>query len=194
MDTSQHAQPFLRRDFCRALVAAVGMLLAVALPRTLAAQADPLGVLQRLIAAENAGDLDAVMALWADDAVLVNTRGRRVSGLEAIRNFERGNIKDGIQHTLASPTVAHDTVSWAFTDETDFYRRLGVSPVHIVARAQVRDSKVIAFTGYFPVAEIDRIEAACRAPQNADVRLFGQSCDEFITAARAHTKEVLGQS
>ena len=85
-------------------------------------------------------------------------------------------------------------MSWAFTDDTDFYRRLGVSPVHIVARAQVRDGKVIASTGYFPLAEIDRIEAACRAPQNADVRLFGQSCDEFITAARAHTKAITGQS
>lgn len=85
-------------------------------------------------------------------------------------------------------------MSWAFTDDTDFYRRLGVSPVHIVSRARVRDGKVVANIGYFPLVEIDRIEAACRAPQNVGVRLFGQSCEEFITAARAHTKAVIGQS
>ena len=156
-----------------------------------AAEGDPLTVVQRMIAAENAGNLEAVLALWDDDGTIVNTRGRRIKGKEAIRNFTSTNISRGNQHTLESPTVAGDSVSWLHTDDTDFYRRLGVAPVNIVSRATVRDGRIVAYIGYFPHPEINRIGRACDAPQATGILLFGQPCTEFIRAVRAHTDQVL---
>ncbi len=51
----------------------------------------PAGVLTRVIAADNRGDLDGVLACYADDAVLIPPRGSRVAGREAIRTrYEDG--------------------------------------------------------------------------------------------------------
>ena len=44
---------------------------------------DPGSVLRRYIEAQNSGDLDAALALWAEDGVITNTRGRSFVGHEA---------------------------------------------------------------------------------------------------------------
>jgi hypothetical protein len=36
---------------------------------------DPRSVLKRYIEAQNAGELDAALALWADDGAIINTKG-----------------------------------------------------------------------------------------------------------------------
>jgi uncharacterized protein (TIGR02246 family) len=48
---------------------------------------DPRSVLTRYIEAQNAGELDTAMALWAEDGVIINTRGRKVAGKENLRKF-----------------------------------------------------------------------------------------------------------
>jgi len=37
---------------------------------------EPQSLLKRYIEAQNAGDLDSALALWAEDGVIINTRGR----------------------------------------------------------------------------------------------------------------------
>jgi hypothetical protein len=53
---------------------------------------DPASVLRRYMEAQNAGDLDTALALWAEDGVITNTRGRSVAGHESLNRFIRGNI------------------------------------------------------------------------------------------------------
>jgi hypothetical protein len=52
---------------------------------------DPASVLKRYIEAQNAGDLDTALALWAEDGVITNTRGRSLAGHENLTRFIRGN-------------------------------------------------------------------------------------------------------
>ena len=71
-------------------------------------------VVRGIIAADNAGDLDAVVAHYADDAVLLPPNGRIVEGKEAIREryrtgFERFRFEVSI--TLKETKVSGD---WAF--------------------------------------------------------------------------------
>jgi uncharacterized protein (TIGR02246 family) len=53
--------------------------------------------MQRYVEAQNAGDLEAALALWADDGVIINTRGRSVTGKENLRLFIEGNIRRKIR-------------------------------------------------------------------------------------------------
>lgn len=49
--------------------------------------------LQRYVDAQNAGDLEVALELWADDGMIINTRGRSVTGKEKLRGFIEGNIR-----------------------------------------------------------------------------------------------------
>ena len=46
---------------------------------------DPQAVLQRYIDAQNAGDVEAALALWAENGVMTNTRGHKFTGTEELR-------------------------------------------------------------------------------------------------------------
>jgi|SRR6185369_7415420 len=167
-------------------------LVAALLPRVEAQENDPLSVIQRLNAAVKAGDVDATVALFADDAVIVNTRGKRTEGKSAIRAFWSSTISEGASGTPpTTATVAGDKVSWSKGVTNNFYLQLGVAPVTHVSEATVRDGKITRYAGYILHPEINRIEKACAAPQAAGILLFGSSCASYVQAARANTDATL---
>lgn len=65
---------------------------------------------QRYVDAQNAGDLEVALALWADDGMIINTRGRRVTGKENLKRFIEGNIQRKIHQKPESIKVVGSKV------------------------------------------------------------------------------------
>ena len=153
---------------------------------------DPRSVLKRYIEAQNAGELDAALALWADDGVIINTRGRKVAGQENLRKFIQINISRKIKQEPEAIQTVGDKVTWINRESNESYRKLNVAPVQQNSEIVVRGGKIILWVNYFPSGEIARIEQACSTHQAQGVLLNDQPCSEFIEQAKAQTATVSG--
>ena len=153
---------------------------------------DPRSVLKRYIETQNAGELDAALALWADDGVIINTRGRKVAGKENLRKFIQTNISRKIKQEPEAIQTVGDKVTWINRESNESYRKLNVAPVQQNSEILVRDGKIISWVNYFASGEIARIEQACSTPQAQGVLLNDQPCSQFIEQAKAQTASIIG--
>jgi hypothetical protein len=88
---------------------------------------DPRSVLKRYIEVQNAGELDAALPLWADDGVIINTRGRKVAGKENLRKFIQTNISRKIKQEPEA--IQAVKVTWINRESNESYSKLNVAPV-----------------------------------------------------------------
>jgi uncharacterized protein (TIGR02246 family) len=153
---------------------------------------DPRSVLKRYIDAQNAGELDAALALWADDGVIINTRGRKVAGKENLSKFIQTNISRKIKQEPEAIETVGDKATWIIRESNESYRKLNVAPVQQNSQIVVRGGKIFSWVNYFPSGEIARIEQACSTPQAQGVLLNDQPCSQFIEQAKAQTASVIG--
>jgi hypothetical protein len=151
-------------------------------------------MVQRYIDAQNAGDLEAALELWADDGIIINTRGRSVTGKENLRRFLEGNIKRKIHQKPESMQVVEGRVTWINRESNDSYRKLGVAPVQQNSVMVIEGTKIRSLINYFPADEIARIAQDCASPQAQGVLLNDQPCDQFVAQAKAQTARVMGSS
>ena len=138
-------------------------------------------------AALSRGDLAASAALFADDAVVLNSRGRRYEGHDAVTAFLRGTIAAGVS---IAPIATHDVAggaAWSNVERSDAYDRLGVA-VHLRHKAAVRDDRIVVFVTWFEAESLDALQAACMKPENSSVTIFNQPCERFIAQARAFSE------
>ncbi|HEU4924579.1 MAG TPA: nuclear transport factor 2 family protein [Burkholderiales bacterium] len=176
-------------------IAVAGSLVIFAVPLAPKGQTtDAQSTVQRYIDAQNAGNLEAALELWADDGVIINTRGRRVTGKENLKRFIEGNIQRKIHQKPESLQVVGSRVSWINRESNESYRRLGVAPVQQNSEMAVEGVKIRSLINYFPADEIARIEQACATPQAQGILLNDQPCDQFIAQARAQTARVMGSA
>ena len=153
---------------------------------------DPASVLTRYIEAQNGGDLDTALALWAEDGVITNTRGRSVAGYESLTRFIRRNISRRIRQEPENIRIVGDRVMWINRESNESYRKLNVAPVQQNSEIVVRGGKIRSWVNYFPPSEIARIEQACAAPQAQGLLVNDQPCSQFVEQAKAQTTKVLG--
>jgi hypothetical protein len=152
---------------------------------------DPQSVLQRFNDAQNAGDVDAALAMWAEDGVRTNTRGRKMAGKEEIRKFIQGVVAAKIRVETESAQVVGDRVTWSIRESNELYRKLGVAPVRIIVELLFQGGKIKSWLAYFPPSEIARLEQACAA-QPKGVLPNGQPCGQFIEPLKTHTASIIG--
>ena len=172
--------------------ATILLVLSVVSQAAEAQNPDPASVLKRYIEAQNAGDLDTALALWAEDGVIINSRGRRSASHESLGQFIRGNISRKIKQEPEVIQTVGDKVTWINRESNESYRKLNVAPVQQNSEIVVRGGKIISWINYFPSSEIARIEQACREPQAQGVLLNDQPCSQFVEQAKAQTARVLG--
>lgn len=111
---------------------------------------DPLSVIHALDEACNAHDLETVMSLFADDAVVRHTPppdGVGVyRGKEQIRSWFEPQIP-GFHAEARDHRTSGDTVTWSAMMSADLLRQMGQSqPVEAQAEAVVRAGKIVSFT------------------------------------------------
>jgi uncharacterized protein (TIGR02246 family) len=172
--------------------ATILLALSVVFQTAVAQNTDPASVLKRYVESLNAGDLETALALWAEDGVLTNTRGRRYVGHENLRPFIRQNISRKIKQEPEAVQTIGDKVSWINRESNESYRKLNVAPVQQNSEIVVRGGRIVSWVNYFPSSEIAKIEQACTTPQAQGVLLNDQPCSQFIEQAKAQAARVLG--
>jgi SnoaL-like domain len=155
---------------------------------------DPPAVLQRYIDAQNAGNVEAALALWAENGVMTNTRGRTFTGTEELRRFIQGNVARKIRQEPESIETVGEKVTWVNRESNDAYRKLKVAPVQQNSEIIVQEGHITSWVNYFPADEIARIAQACATPEGQGVLLNDQPCSQFIEQAKAQTARVTGAS
>ena len=180
------------RVFAAIATAIIFLALSVISRATQEQNLDPASVLKRYIEAQNAGDLDTALALWAEDGVITNTRGRTFVGHENLKRFIRGNISRKIKQEPENIQTVGDRVMWINRESNESYRKLNVAPVQQNSEIVVRGGKIFSWVNYFPPSEIARIEEACAAPQAQGLLLNDQPCSQFVEQAKAQAAKVLG--
>jgi len=131
---------------------------------------DPASLIKSLSDALNAGNVDAVMAFFADDATQTQTpppsgtSGVR-TGKEQIRGFFQGMIADKFSGELSNLKVTGDKITYTSTFSTDTYRKLGVAPLVVVEEAVFERGKIKSQTITVTPESLAKIQAAMAAAQ-----------------------------
>jgi ketosteroid isomerase-like protein len=156
------------------------------------AEPDPFSVVQALMDAQSAIDPDAALALFADDAVIVNVTGDKFAG-DDLRRFVQTDTWANDRFAMESPRLHGDKVVWTKSVTAGFYQHLGIAPVQFAFEATVRAGRITSINAYFPPWEIARIEQACRA-RAIEPLIYGRPCSEFVRGIKAHTRNSAGTS
>jgi limonene-1,2-epoxide hydrolase len=172
------------------LAAVLGGILVIS-GGTLAQVTDSASIIRAFQHAVNAEHVDAALALFADDAVVSNTLGRRFIGKHRIRSLIQTNVDAGNHFVPEDLQALGDGVTWNVTESNSIYKKLGLNLVEMTTVVVVQEGRIKSWTTYFPLDTLARIEQGCAAPQAADVRIFELPCADFVAQARAHTEAVL---
>ena len=145
----------------RPLYGIVVLLLVLAVAPGLRAQgADADSVLKAREAALAARDFEAILGLFADDAVVVTSSGRLLIGKEQVRTWVQDQV-DRRQREEAGPRQAQGSkLSWAGKVHRDDWQKLGVSPLDVTQDAIVQGGKIKFFSTTFTPESGTTLEAA----------------------------------
>jgi hypothetical protein len=156
----------------RTRIAIMTLVLAIlALPIPLYAQAaDPVDVVMALNEAANAGDLEAQIALFAEDAVYTlippppGVSGPLV-GKEAIRARRQGLASLNAEGGIEILEVSGDTITALSTYADDELRSLGIDFIEGVEEYTVQDGKITTYTWTATDESLAKLMAAMPPPE-----------------------------
>lgn len=164
-DTSRNLGAAPMRSVVEAVVerGKIQSLSSIASPETearLEAAQAVLAVVQAYEAALNAGDVDAALALFADDAVGVTADGQRWSGKEQIRVAVQSSVTPRAQTERVRYQVAGDRVTSVVNISSQGLQALGVAALQVSAETMVRGGKIRSTTSTFTPESAARLQAA----------------------------------
>jgi hypothetical protein len=151
-----------------ALIAAAQVMVAqvvmaailLAGPTDVSAQAtDPGSVVDAFEAALNAGNVEATLALFAENAV-VRTQDGTYTGPAQLRALFTELVGDNIELESSNRVVRGDTETHAATIARDDWRRLGIAWLDASATVVVRGGKITSFTVTYTPDSVTRLRAA----------------------------------
>ena len=117
-------------------------------------------VLRAREAALAAGDLDAILSVFADDAVVVTSSGRLLIGKEQIGVWVHEQVDRHQLEEAGSRQVQGNKHSWAGKVYRDDWHKLGVSPLDVTQDAIIEGGKSKFFNTTFTPESATRLQAA----------------------------------
>ena len=119
-------------------------------------------ILRRYFAAMNAGHAEQALALFADDAVRLDTAtpNRAIIGKAQIERGVRARINDQIQIMASDYQSDGNSARCMATVYTNYGRRGGFAPVNEIAEIIVEAGKIQRFTITVLAESLERIQAA----------------------------------
>ena len=164
MRKSPRALAALPRWLPRA-VASVALLLAAlqqaahaqaAHAQAVHAQADPAAVFRQAVDARNRGDLEGVMAAFADDAVRQDTSCLPPCvGAAAIRQSMQANIAAGHQATVLAVEARGDTLTVRAEVRSDTFRAGGAERIVTIFRVELRGGKIVLWSSSLDASDAE---------------------------------------
>jgi len=135
-------------------------LALVLLPQAWAQGSDAESVLKAREAALVARELDSVLGLFADDAVVVTSSGRLLIGKAQVRVWVQDQLERQ-QREEAGPRQAQgNKLSWAGKVYRDDWQKLGVSPLEVTQDAIVDGGKIKFLNTTFTPESGAKLQAA----------------------------------
>jgi len=135
----------------RAALPEIFAAIFAALPSVGHAQSDPVVVFRQAIDARNHGDIVAMMALFADDAVREDGSCQPPCvGLAAVRASFQKNIDEHFQANVTSAEGSGDTVTARAEISSDAFRARGIEKRMTSYTVKLRDGKIISWTSPLP--------------------------------------------
>ena len=114
--------------------------------------ADPAELFRQYVDALNRGDVDGVMALFADDAVFVDSACLPLCvGKDAIRNLTEFGVAENVAATFTSSEASGNTATGIIVTESDVIEAAGVERVIVTFTTEVKGAEIV-----FARLEIDR--------------------------------------
>jgi hypothetical protein len=151
---------------------------------------DPLSVVQALMDAERATNLDAAMALFAADAYILNVTGWKTKNRQELKWFINTETWMREDFALSHHRLAGNRVTWDEAAAESFYQGIGVAPVQFVFEATIKGGKIKSIIAHLPAGEIARISKACGV-HTKEPLIHGRPCSEFVQLVEAHTRRHL---
>ncbi len=125
-----------------------------------AQSADGEAVLKAREAALLARDLNAVLNLFAEDALVVTSSGRIFMGREQIRSWAQDQV-DRAQREEAGPRYMQGAkLSWPGKVYRDDWQKMGISPLEVIQDAIIQGGKIKFFNTTFTPESAARFQAA----------------------------------
>jgi hypothetical protein len=151
-----------------AVVVALGTILATAGAGH--AQGDPASVARALIDAENRHDVDAAVALFAPDAVVIDPSGTLTTTAE-IRKWQTGLAERNFRANINTPTVVGEKVTFSGDVSLNTFTSLGIDKLDATWELTVLQGRVKTFNFVFTPASAARLQQALAA--SASLALTG---------------------
>jgi ketosteroid isomerase-like protein len=151
------------------MITMILLAVMIMLPTALYAQdTDPESVAGALLEALMAKDVDAAMALVADDAVVTvippptGTSGV-FTGKEEIRTWYEQLVAWNFRAEFSNFQVDGDTATWTTTAWADPFEPLGILPLEYHAEGVFQDDKVVSYTDTMTEESVTKLTAAMAA-------------------------------
>ena len=180
------------RHFCASGtsgVIAICLAALVAICGVGASHLDPMSAVRLLIEAERAANLEAAVALFADDASITNVTGWKTADKEQLKWFINTEIWLRDRFQLDDLCVDGAKATWHEPATAPFYQHIGVAPVQFSFEAIVKEDKIKSIVAHLPGVEIARIKEACKT-HSSEPLLYDRPCSEFVQLAEAHTERI----
>jgi hypothetical protein len=146
---------------------------------SVSAQSDPQEVANALIAAEDSNDVDAAVALFADDAVVTLPTGV-LDTPDAIRGWQQELADGHFRIEAVDVTADGNTVTWHGTVSLDTFRHLGIASMAGMWTLDIEDGKVKTFDFTFTPEAFTELTAGITA-----ATLIGAEAAHDVDAAMA---------
>ena len=140
-----------------ALFVALGAVLAT--PGAGHAQSDPASVARALIDAENRHDVEAAVALFTPDAVVIHATGTLTTTAE-IRKWQTDLAEGNFRANINTPTVAGDKVTFTGDVRLNSFTSLGIDKLDATWELTVQQGRVKTFNFAFTPASAARLQQA----------------------------------
>ena len=164
----------------RLMIAVTVIVVMLALPVALHAQeTDPLAVVAALYEAVNAGDVEAALALYADDAVIYMpvpppNMPDTYTGKDEIRVWVENEVARNVEYVLLGTEVDGTTVVATTSVADDVLRSFGLTSLVQTDEFTIEDGKVTARTHAFTEESLATLGAAAAAlPETGGLGLAG---------------------
>jgi hypothetical protein len=105
-------------------------------------------------------DLEAILALFAEDAIVVTSSGRLLIGKEQLRVWVQDQVDRQQREEARAATDAGNKLSWPGKVYRDDWQKLGVSPLAVTQNAIIESGKIKFFSTTFAPGSSIRLEAA----------------------------------
>jgi ketosteroid isomerase-like protein len=151
------------------MIVMILLVVMIGLPTGLYAQdTDPESVAGALVEALVAKDIDAAMALLADDAVVTvipppNGTSGVFTGKEEIRAWYELLVSWNFRAEISSFQVEGDRATWTTKAWADPFEPLGILPLEYHAEGVFRDGKIASYTDTMTEDSVTRLTAAMAA-------------------------------